>query len=146
MQTADESPKPLAGGSFEDRAKARKELVEKLKSQWSLLWNERYNDKVRAEGVSSTDYASLRVERGTIVHATRDYKALSFREILEQNLAEDAERFIQPDAQEGGWGKFVKTKIAVQRVRREMDNAQSTAKKRGVLQSKKGGRGWLHAV
>ena len=57
------------------------------------------------------DYASLRVERGTVVHATRDFKVLNFKEILEQHMVEDTDRFVQPNVDVGGWNKFVKTKI-----------------------------------
>ena len=111
MKVTNHSPQALADGSLEDRVKAQKELVEKLKVQWKLLWSERFNDKVRAEGVSVSDYASLNVERGTIIHATRDFKALSFKEILEQNVVENLDRVVQPDVDVGGWNKFVKTKI-----------------------------------
>ena len=68
LQVTNDSPQALADVSSEDRVKAQKELVEKLKVQWKLLWSERFNDKVRAEGVSVSDYASLSVERGTIIH------------------------------------------------------------------------------
>ena len=89
----------------------QKELVNQLKEQWKLLWSERFNDKVKAEDVSLNEYATLRVEQGTVIHATRDFKVLNFKEILEQNLVADPERFVQPDVTVGGWGKFVKTEI-----------------------------------
>ena len=84
-----------------ERIKVQKELVEKLKVQWKLLWSERFNDKVRAEGVSVSNYASLHVERGTIIHATRDFRVLNFKEILEQHMVEDPERFVQPNVDVG---------------------------------------------
>ena len=137
--------KSLAGG-YEGKLKTQKELVEELKVQWKLLWSERYNDKLRAEGISVKDYASLRVERGTIIHATRDYKALSFKEILEQNLIENPDRFVQPDAQAGGWNKFVKTKISIYKLQRKELSLSFDLKKQGAQQPKKGGRGWLHVT
>ena len=125
------------------KAEAQKDLVEALKVQWKLLWSERFDDKVRAEGVSVSDYASLRVERGAVIHATRDFKALNFREILEQHLVENPDRYIQPDVQVGGWNKFIKTEITSRRARGKRA-ASYVPEKREVQQPKKGGRGWLH--
>ena len=144
LQVASDSPQVFADGSLEDRVKAQKELVEKLMVQWKLLWSERFNDKVRAEDVSVGDYASLCVERGTIIHANRDFKALSFKEILEQHLVED--RFVQPDVVVGGWNKFVKTKITNRIPQKNKNNPLYIPKKQGVQQAKKSGRGWLHTT
>ena len=128
------------------RIKAQKELVEKLKVQWKLLWSERFKDVVRAEGVSVSDYTSLHVDRGTIIHATRDFKALNFKEILELHMVEDPERFVQPNVDVGGWNKFVKTKITSREPQRKNRNLSIAPKKTEVQQSKKGGRGWLHTT
>jgi hypothetical protein len=87
-------------------------LVEELKVEWKKLWRERRDDKVRAEGIAVTDYSQLFVDKGTIIHATRAYKALNFKEILEQHQVEDAERYVPPDRFVGGWNKFVKSNIA----------------------------------
>jgi hypothetical protein len=144
LQTND-SPPASADASL-DRIKTQKELVEKLKAQWKLLWSERFNDKVRAEGISISDYTALYIERGTIIHATRDFKALSFKEILEKNIAEDTERFVQPNVDVGGWNKFVKTKITNHRPQRNNNNVMDISKKPVPQQPKKGGRGWLHAT
>jgi hypothetical protein len=57
----------------------------------------------------------LRVEQGTIIHATKDFKALNFREIVEQHMVEDPDRFIQPDVHVDGWNKFIKTEITSHR-------------------------------
>lgn len=146
MPVTDDSPQALADVSLEDRVKAQKELVEKLKVQWKLLWSERFNDKVRAEGVSVSDYASLSVERGTIIHATRDFKALNFKEILEQHMVEDIDRVVQPDVDVGGWNKFVKTQITGRGPQRNKRALSDVPKKQIVQQPKKGGRGWLHAT
>lgn len=128
-----------------DRIKLQKELVEKLKGEWKLLWSERFDDRVRAEGISVGDYASLHVERGTIIHATRDFKALNFKEILDQNTTEHFERYLTPDVNVGGWSKFVKTKIT-NPMPKKMCQMPCAPKKRLVQQPKKGGRGWLHAT
>jgi hypothetical protein len=146
LKVTNHSPQALADDSLEDRVKAQKELVEKLKVQWKLLWSERFNDKVRAEGVSVSDYTSLHVERGTIIHATRDFKALNFKEILDQNVAENLDRVVQPDVDVGGWNKFVKTQITGREPQRNKRTLAYVPKKQVVQQPKKGGRGWLHAT
>ena len=141
MQSKDDSTKKPT----EDKAKAQKELVEELKGQWKLLWSERVNDDVRAEGISVANYESLRVERGTIIQATRDFKPLNFKEILESHMVENPERYIQPDRREGGWGKFVKTEITKNQGQKGKRAQEFAPKKPKGKQPKKSGRGWLHA-
>jgi hypothetical protein len=123
-------------------ASDQKKLVEELKKDWKKLWNERIDDKVRAEGVADSDYSKLFVEKGTVIHATRDYKALDFKDILKQNQIK-AEKYVPPTPQVGGWGKFVKTQIRNQPPKRE-NPQQTPAPQTGKNQPKKGGRGWLH--
>jgi hypothetical protein len=122
----------------------QKEMVEELKTHWKQLWQERLDDKVRAEGVATNDYAKLFVEKGTIIHATRNFKALSFKEILEQNQIANAERFIPPSPQVGGWAKFVKTSVTVQKPQRSRRAELCCEPVKEKQQLKKGGRGWLH--
>ncbi|MGD0072488.1 MAG: hypothetical protein ABSB71_13125 [Candidatus Bathyarchaeia archaeon] len=123
----------------------QKALVDELKTTWKKLWQERVDDKVRAEGIAINDYSMLYVERGTIIHATRDYLALNFKDILQQHQIENAERYIPPSQAVGGWNKFVKTQITKQqphkKKRAEAYLAEKTERRR---QPKKGGRGWLH--
>jgi hypothetical protein len=135
----------LVNKPTEDKAKAQKELVEGLKVQWKLLWNERITDEVRAEGISVANYESLRVERGTIIQATRDFKPLNFKEILETHMVENPERYIQPDRREGGWGKFVKNEIIKNQGPKTKRAQDYAPKKPKGKQAKKSGRGWLHA-
>jgi hypothetical protein len=135
--------------SYENRAKAQKKLVEELKVQWKLLWSERFDDKERAEGISVGDYSLLRVERGTIIHATRDFKALSFKEILEQHMVENPDRFVQPETNVGGWTRFIKKEITNQSPQKSKRLASYIAEKpdaRVPQQLKKRGRGWLHTI
>jgi len=135
---------------YKSRVEAQKKLVEELKVQWKLLWSERFDDKERAEGISVDDYSLLRVERGTIIHATRDFKALSFKEILEHHMVENPDRFVQPGINVGGWNKFIKKEITNHSPQKSSKRIASyTAEKPGtrvVQQPKKGGRGWLHSV
>jgi hypothetical protein len=135
--------------SLEARIEAKKKLIEELKSQWKLLWSERYDDRVRAEGVSVNDYAILDVDKGTIIHATKDFKVLNLKQILEKHLIEDPERYIQPDVNTGGWNKFIKTEITgkvVKRNRPAFDISDKNASSQTRQQPKKRGRGWLHAT
>lgn len=122
----------------------QKEMVEELKIVWKKLWRERVDDKVRAEGIAQADYSSLFVEKGTVIHATRDYKALNFKEILEQHQIANAEKFIPLNPQVGGWTKFIKTNITSQRPQKNRRALLYCADKKEKQQPKKGGRGWLH--
>ena len=142
-------PRSLTKLPHKSHAEPQKEFVEELKNQWKLLWNERFNDKIRAEGISVKDYAILSVERGTIIHATRDFKALNFREILQRHMVEEHERFIQPDPNTGGWNKFIKKQITSNKPKRSYAityTAENFSNKRAMQQAKKGGRGWLHFI
>jgi hypothetical protein len=122
----------------------QKEMVEELKTDWKKLWQERMDDKVRAEGIAINDYFKLFIERGTVIHATRDFKTLSFREILEQHQVANVDRLIPPSPQVGGWNKFIKTSITNQRPRRNSRASLYCEPKKEKQQPKKGGRGWLH--
>jgi len=55
-----------------------RELRQKLKADWAELWKTKHDDEVKAEGISTKVYTELFVDRGEIIHATRDYKPLSF--------------------------------------------------------------------
>jgi hypothetical protein len=126
-----------------------KTFAEELRRQWRVLWRERIDDKVRAEGIADKDFELLFVEQGTVIVATRRYKQLEFKEILEEYNAPYETKVKQevPDPQVGGWRKFGR-EIAARRGRRDRlrsdwftDEAKGST---GNLQRKKGGRGWLH--
>jgi hypothetical protein len=122
----------------------QKDMVEALRAQWKKLWQERVDDKLRAEGMANADYCDLSVEKGTVIHATRDFKVLNFKEILEMHQILNAERYIPPRPQVGGWNKFIKTNLSNQKPRKtkRADSYQEEPKEK--QQPKKGGRGWLH--
>jgi len=143
-QHATRSTPLLSGRDCIQLSLPQKEMVEELKTQWKKLWQERLDDKVRAEGVATDEYANLFVEKGTIIHATRDYKALNFKEILVQNQIANTDRFIPPPAQVGGWTKFVKTSITSMRPQRHKRALLYREAEKKRQQPKKGGRGWLH--
>ena len=121
-----------------------KEMVEQLKVQWRRLWQERVDDKIRAEGIATANYCALFVEKGTIIQATKDYKALNFREILEQHQIANVDMFVSPNPQIGGWTKFIKLNITNQRSRKKRRAELYCNEKKEKQQPKKGGRGWLH--
>ena len=122
----------------------QKEMVEQLKVEWIRLWQERVDDKIRAEGIATADYCDLFVEKGTIIHATKDYKALNFREILEQHQIANVDRLVSPNPQIGGWTKFIKLNITSQRIWKKRRAELYCDEKKEKQQLKKGGRGWLH--
>ena len=119
-------------------------MVEELRAQWKKLWQERVEDKLRAEGVATANYCDLFVEKGTIIHATRNYKALNFEEILKQHQITNAERFIAPSPQVGGWHKFIKVNIRNRSAGRKRRAALYCEEEKKKQQPKQGGRGWLH--
>ena len=120
-----------------------KEFVDELRAQWTLLWQDRIDDKVRAEGIANQDYSKLFVERGTVIIATRDYKPPDFVEILQRHISSDVEKIVPPNPAIGGWGKFVRSVLSKQkRLTRRLAPPKPDRKKGQQL--KKGGRGWLH--
>jgi hypothetical protein len=124
----------------------QKELVTELKIQWKRLWRERLDDKVRAEGIAVNDYGDLFIDKGTVIHATRDFKSLNFKDILEEHKIQNIERYISPNPQIGGWNKFVKDNITCLKTRkRKLAAEEIIVEKKEKLQLKQNGRGWLHA-
>ena len=121
-----------------------KTLVTEVKSQWKRMWRERIDDHERAEGIANTDFDKLFVEQGTVVLATRSFKLVTLREILEQHKIANAERQVPPSKHVGGWKKFARTRLPrYESVRRRRSFA--VLEDNGVKQQlKKGGRGWLH--
>ena len=120
-----------------------KEFVDELRVQWKLLWRDRIDDKVKAEGIANQDYSKLFVEQGTVIIATRDYKPPDFVEILQRHILSDADKLVPPNPAVGGWGKFVRSALSKQKglTRRP---APPKPERKKDQQLKKGGRGWLH--
>jgi len=143
---------PLRSESRGDRAvitnmdaEVPKVEVEKVKEEWRLLWRGCIDDKVRAEGMADRSFSLLAVERGTVIVATRDFKALNLKEILSSYNVQNIERVFGPHPSEGGWKKFASTVLnkqtRAQKFRAEMWWPQRRGKN---AQIKKSGRGWLH--
>ncbi len=127
-----------------------KQLIDDLKRQWGEMWRERFEDRLRAEGVSAKDYADLFVEKGLVIVATRDFRPLTFGEVVGKHVpAVEAQRFVPVDPSRGGWGKFVREACRQKKPcqnsrRRQFLQSEPVRKKAGS--SKNGGRGWLHQV
>ena len=123
-----------------------REFLEGLRKRWKSLWQDRIDDRVRAEGIASDDYDLLFVDQGTVIVATRDYRPPNFGEILERHV-EDKQpgRVVVSNPRVGGWGKFVRDVVSKQKrfTKRGRPVPSELEKKRQQL--KKGGRGWLHA-
>ncbi len=122
-----------------------KAFVDELRTTWKMLWLNRIDDKVRAEGIARKDYSSLFVDRGTIIIATRDFKPLDFVEILERHKPSEVPNAIPPSPAVGGWGKFIRRVLNKQRrfARRKREAPLKKASPKNQ-QKKKGGRGWLN--
>ena len=113
-----------------------------LKIEWADLWKSKFDHEIIAEGISLRDYSLLDVDKGEIIHASRDYKPLKFREILERNLGGEAAERVDVDPLVGGWKKFARDKLP----RREKKTAREGPKIPFDLsqQQRKGGSGWLN--
>jgi len=122
------------------------EFVKELKMQWRKMWCERFDDKVKAEGIAIGDYPLLFLECGTIVIATRKYKAPDFLEILERHreLSKvETVGYVNPFV--GGWGKFIRGALSKQQhLTKRRWPEPLKPKDKETLQKKKGGRGWVH--
>jgi len=121
----------------------RDEFLRRLKEEWRLLWRERFDDRVRAEGVAVRDYPLLFMDRGFVIFASRDARAPSFSEIVDFWASQGC--IYAPDPAVGGWGKFVRTFIIRRSERRRIvESAKTLNGNCKKQQLKKGGRGWLH--
>ena len=124
-------------------ASGLKEFVDELRVQWKLLWRNRIDDKVRAEGIANQDFLRLFVEQGTVIVATRDYKPPDFVEILQRHVSSGVEKLVSPSPTVGGWGRFIRSVVSKQRRFGRRWVPPEPDRKKGQ-QRKKGGRGWLH--
>jgi hypothetical protein len=121
----------------------REEFRSVLKQEWGLMWRERYDDRVRAEGVVVRSYPLLFVDRGIVIFASRDAKTPVFREILEFWASRGL--VYSPDPSVGGWGKFIRTELKATAHSRAKSYVKAQSGCRKVKQHlKSGGRGWLH--
>ncbi len=122
--------------------KDAREFKRWLKIEWADLWKSKFDDEIIAEGISLRDYSLLDVDKGEIIHASRDYKPLKFREILEKNLGGEAAERVDVDPHVGGWKRFARENLP----KREKKTARGAPKIPFDLsqQQRKGGSGWLN--
>ena len=126
---------------LEESWRRAKEFRRWLKIEWADLWKYKQDDEVKAEGISVKDYSLLYVDRGEIIHATRDYKPLSFREILEKHVgSEDASR-VDLDPQVGGWRKFARQNFPAKK-EKNVKKKEPGIKFDLSQQQRRGGAGW----
>ena len=122
-----------------------RELVDELKQRWKSLWQERIDDKLRAEGIAREDYKLLFVEQGTVIVATRDYTPPRFGQIVERHAEEQQPGgVVAPNPQVGGWGKFARDVMNKQRRFTKHGRPVPSEPVKRRQQLKKGGKGWLH--
>ena len=120
--------------------------VEDVKIEWRLLWRDRIDDKVRAEGIANRDYLLLFVDQGTVIVATKDFKPLNFKEILCLHGLQKGEPFGSAPPSVGGYGKFARAVLNKQKRVRGWEATESVGRRKHkkMQPKKKGGRGWLH--
>jgi hypothetical protein len=120
-----------------------KELKRWVKIEWADLWKNKKDDNIRAEKFSLKEYSLLFVDKGEIIHATKDYKPLSFREILEEHIGKDEADQVDIDPTIGGWKKFARTNFPP-----KMKNKMKREKPRFThdlsQHQRKNGSGWLN--
>jgi len=122
----------------------KKQFMEEFKDEWKSMWRNRLDDKVRAEGIADKDYSLLSVDRGTVIIATRKFKLLDFKELLQRHDLSSIGQIMPPNPSVGGWGKFIRTTLAAQSLKRKRRLAPQELNRDKHQQLKKGGRGWLH--
>ena len=106
------------------------------------MWTERFDDRLKAEGIAVHDYPLLFMERGYVIFATREAKGPNFSEIVDFWASKGS--VYAPDPHNGGWGKFVRTHLPKSAKRRKIRKHNNFFKKNNKQQTKKNGRGWLH--
>lgn len=123
---------------------SKKNSVEEIKKEWKQLWFTIIKDKVQAEGIANKAFPLCFVEQGTVIQATRDFKPLCLKEILNINRIQDVERIIGPPPTVGGWHKFARSVLNTQKRNRRDNFRKQKRSQVSSLQRKKKGRGWIH--
>ena len=120
-----------------------KQIRHWLKIEWVELWKNKHDDEITAEDISVKEYSLLEVDRGEVIHATRDYKPLSFREIYEKHVGSETASKVIVNPKIGGWGKFAKKHFSKKNIRNPKREPPSI--KFDVNQhQRKNGMGWLN--
>jgi hypothetical protein len=120
------------------------EIINEFKTQWRAMWQNRHDDKIRAEGIAKENYELLSIDRGTVIIATRKFKPLDYYELLQKQKQLNLDQIIPPHPTVGGWRKFIKTTINPPGHTKHRSPVPDKPDKHRGQQPKKGGRGWLH--
>jgi hypothetical protein len=120
-----------------------KEIKRWLKSEWIDLWINKYDDTVNAEGIAIKKYSLLEVDSGEIIQANRDFKPLSFHNILKKHVGKDFAFRVDIDPVSGGWRKFASENLSRKDETKGV-NVRSKIKHTVSPQMRKGGAGWLN--
>lgn len=122
----------------------RDEFRNKLKEEWRLVWRERYDDRIKAEGIVIRDYPLVFMDRGFVLFASRESKTPTFSEIADYWASQG--RIYAPSPDVGGWGKFIRTELRkASHSRARVFSHKPSRSENAKQQLKKGGKGWLHA-
>ena len=123
----------------------KKEFISELKQEWKLMWASRFDDKVLAESIADKTYDRLFVERGTVLFATRNYRPLEFRSVLEKYISSYDIDLLSPSPAKGGIRKFIREYITPNKPGRKSEEESYARKERAKRhQSEQCRRGWLH--
>lgn len=126
------------------KKQSEREMVEDLKDQWKKLWVKKIDDPIRGETIADDNFVKLFIEKGTVIHATRDFKPVSFNEVLRLHKIQSCERYFQINPEIGGWKKFSKDFINKQKEIKRKNPLRISKLSMQEKQLKKSGRGWLN--
>ena len=142
----EKTEKPVATPKDEGK-KLASALRQRIRAEWSDLWDQRIEDRIAAEDVARRNYELLLVDRGTVIKATRGYRPPSLQEIFEKNEKLTGVTLTSTDPKEGGWGKFSREVLSKEpRWKRDSprERREYKAEKLKNGPPKNGGRGWVH--
>ena len=114
-------------------------LRNSIKEEWDILWNTKFYDKDRSEGVSSKKFNLLSVEVAQVLHDSRGSSMPFLDDILEDLVGKEVTDRIVTYPNVGGWKKFAKTSFPPRKSHKKIQNSQDKNQ-----QHRKSGRGWLN--
>ena len=114
-------------------------LRNNIKEEWDILWNTKFYDKDRSEGVSSKKFNLLSVEVAQVLHDSRGSSMPSLDDILEDLVGKEVSDRVVTYPNVGGWNKFAKTTFPPRKAHERIK-----INKKKTQQQRKGGRGWLN--
>ncbi len=117
-----------------------------IRKEWNDLWDQRFEDRQRAEDIARKDYELLFVEKGTVIRATRGYQPLSLEDIIERNEKILGLELSTPRPNEGGYRKFAKDVLSNQaRFRKHPQSSTQSVEKDRIERNSETSKGWLRS-